>query len=658
MKLGTRIFLGFILTNVIFLALAITVYVFLRPVQFGSANLNENVLPLLDQASRIEYNAAMEAAELRGFFISHDKKLIALSHKYGDAVAKALSDIEDNLNSANGHLIKTNEIQTPLAALQNNYASYQKLVANVESNEEAAIKARQDIIEVHESFTKTVIEFIDHEQKRLDEMLDSEKNYQFGYQGNQTSQQDIDRRVERVDKIRDIRDEVDTLIMLIVRWAVEGNDDLYGKAGEMLKSAQANSEVIKLGSASADSQGLSARLESQMVTMKNNIASLRAIVIKLSQESAQRAELTNKVIDDAALLKAAGSAMAVKVAAESGSATDRVIWGLIIGTLIAVAVSIVSATAVTKGITNHVSRLIGVLNEGAQEVDNASGQLTHASNTLAEGATENAASLEETSAALEELSSMTRRNSDNAMEANALMQQATEAVGKAHHSMESVIRAMDEISVSGNEIGKIIKTIDEIAFQTNLLALNAAVEAARAGEAGAGFAVVADEVRNLAIRSADAAKNTADLIASTISNINSGSEMVNVTAETFTTVQTHSAKVAELLAEVAEASKEQSQGIGQITTAMTQMDKVTQSNAASAEESASSAGQLSLQAHNLLDAVDEMTALVHGARLSTAKNAKSRPVRQIPPRAKENKPPSLRSQNMTATVNDDDDFSF
>jgi len=335
-----------------------------------------------------------------------------------------------------------------------------------------------------------------------------------------------------------------------------------------------------------------------------------------------------------------------------------VIWGLIIGTLIAVAVSIVSATAVTKGITNHVSRLIGVLNEGAQEVDNASGQLTHASNTLAEGATENAASLEETSAALEELSSMTRRNSDNAMEANALMQQATEAVGKAHHSMESVIRAMDEISVSGNEIGKIIKTIDEIAFQTNLLALNAAVEAARAGEAGAGFAVVADEVRNLAIRSADAAKNTADLIASTISNINSGSEMVNVTAETFTTVQTHSAKVAELLAEVAEASKEQSQGIGQITTAMTQMDKVTQSNAASAEESASSAGQLSLQAHNLLDAVDEMTALVHGARLSTAKNAKSRPVRQIPPRAKENKPPSLRSQNMTATVNDDDDFSF
>jgi methyl-accepting chemotaxis protein len=172
---------------------------------------------------------------------------------------------------------------------------------------------------------------------------------------------------------------------------------------------------------------------------------------------------------------------------------------------------------------------------------------------------------------------------------------------------------MEEISRSGNEIGKIIKTIDEIAFQTNLLALNAAVEAARAGEAGAGFAVVADEVRNLAIRSAEAAKNTADLIASTIANINSGAEMVNATAENFKIVETHSSKVAQLVSEVAEASKEQSSGIGQINTAMSEMDKVTQSNAATAEEAASAAGQLSLQAGNLLSAVNEMEVLAHGA---------------------------------------------
>jgi methyl-accepting chemotaxis protein len=193
------------------------------------------------------------------------------------------------------------------------------------------------------------------------------------------------------------------------------------------------------------------------------------------------------------------------------------------------------------------------------------------------------------------------------------MNEANQAITQAESSMTKVIQAMEEISNSGHEIGKIIKTIDEIAFQTNLLALNAAVEAARAGEAGAGFAVVADEVRNLAIRSAEAAKNTADLSASTISNIKSGSEMVNTTAENFKTVEDDSAKVAALLSEVTEASKEQSQGIGQITSAMSEMDKVTQSNAASAEESASAAGQLSLEAGHLLGVVDEMSALVYGA---------------------------------------------
>ena len=281
--------------------------------------------------------------------------------------------------------------------------------------------------------------------------------------------------------------------------------------------------------------------------------------------------------------------------------------------LISLVIAVVLAAIMVRSIRNTMDSIISGLAGTAQEVDSASGQLSVSSNSLAEGATENAASLEETSAALEELSSMTKRNADNSVEANALMSQATMAVQKAEQSMASVITAMDEISVSGNEIGKIIKTIDEIAFQTNLLALNAAVEAARAGEAGAGFAVVADEVRNLAIRSAEAAKNTSGLIASTITNIQTGSEMVNLTADNFRTVESHSSKVAELLAEVAEASKEQAQGIGQITTAMTQMDKVTQSNAASAEESASAAGQLSLQAGTLLGAVDDLTALVHGA---------------------------------------------
>jgi methyl-accepting chemotaxis protein len=172
---------------------------------------------------------------------------------------------------------------------------------------------------------------------------------------------------------------------------------------------------------------------------------------------------------------------------------------------------------------------------------------------------------------------------------------------------------MEEISKAGDETSKIIKTIDEIAFQTNLLALNAAVEAARAGEAGAGFAVVADEVRNLAMRAADAAKNTAELIEGTLKRVKDGSALVNTTNGAFAEVADRTAKVGELVSEIAAASNEQAQGIDQVNTAVAEMDKVVQQNAASAEESASASEEMSAQAEQMKGMVGELVALVGGS---------------------------------------------
>jgi methyl-accepting chemotaxis protein len=172
---------------------------------------------------------------------------------------------------------------------------------------------------------------------------------------------------------------------------------------------------------------------------------------------------------------------------------------------------------------------------------------------------------------------------------------------------------MEDISKASEETSKIIKTIDEIAFQTNLLALNAAVEAARAGEAGAGFAVVADEVRNLAMRAADAAKNTAELIEGTVKNVHDGTQLVGRTNEAFSKVAESSSKVGELVAEIAAASNEQSEGIGQINTAVAEMDKVTQSNAANAEESTNSSDEMNAQAEQMKVMVGDLVALVRGS---------------------------------------------
>jgi methyl-accepting chemotaxis protein len=276
-----------------------------------------------------------------------------------------------------------------------------------------------------------------------------------------------------------------------------------------------------------------------------------------------------------------------------------------------------------KGITKPLRRVIEGLTESACQVTSGSAQVASSSQSLAEGSAEQAASLEETSSSLEEMASMTKQNAGNANEADGLMKEGTQTVDKANRSMNELNSSMGEISKASEETSKIIKTIDEIAFQTNLLALNAAVEAARAGEAGAGFAVVADEVRNLALRAADAAKNTSGLIEQTIKQIQEGSEIVEKTNEAFGQVYESSTKVAELVGEIAAASNEQAQGVDQVNRAVAEMDKVVQNTAANAEESAAASEEMSAQAEQMNQFVHELVNLVGKNR--TGGNGKKNP---------------------------------
>jgi len=268
---------------------------------------------------------------------------------------------------------------------------------------------------------------------------------------------------------------------------------------------------------------------------------------------------------------------------------------------------------ITRKIFSVIDRTISSLREANERFMKAANQISEVSANLAEGASEQAASIEETSSSMEEMSSMTIQNADNAEQANKLMTGTRDAVTRASRSMANLTASMVEISRAGEETSKIIRTIDEIAFQTNLLALNAAVEAARAGEAGAGFAVVADEVRNLALRAAEAARNTASLIEGTVKKVMDGSELVEKTEKEFVEVSASVVKSAELVGEISAASREQALGIEQINKAVGEMDRVVQQNAANAEESAAASDGLNIQAERVKEFVTELQSLVDGS---------------------------------------------
>ncbi len=281
---------------------------------------------------------------------------------------------------------------------------------------------------------------------------------------------------------------------------------------------------------------------------------------------------------------------------------------------------------ISGSVTKPLREVIDSMSDAADQVASASSQVASASQSLAEGASEQASALEETSSSLEEMASMTRQNADNAAQAKTLTGEAKHIVEKVGDQMNRMVTAIQEVSKSSEETGKIIKTIDEIAFQTNLLALNAAVEAARAGEAGAGFAVVADEVRNLAMRSAEAAKNTSSLIENTIVTVKNSRDLTQQTQDAFKENVEISNKIGQLIDEIAAASSEQAQGIGQIGKAVAEMDKVVQNTAASAEESASASEEMNAQSLQMKSNVQHLVTIMEGDQKAGAGSQSREPI--------------------------------
>ncbi len=333
---------------------------------------------------------------------------------------------------------------------------------------------------------------------------------------------------------------------------------------------------------------------------------------KLVELDKLRENAGNELIESCKAIADSSASNTGRIVADSMAGLSKgatiMIWGLSLGTLFA----ILAALRITRSITGPLNGIIESLYSSSGQFLSASEQVSSSSQQMAEGASEQAATIEQTSSALEEMFSSTKQNAENADQADNLMKEAGVMIDSANESMNKMIGSMKEINKASEETSKIIKTIDEIAFQTNLLALNAAVEAARAGQAGAGFAVVAGEVRNLAMQTADAAKSTSKLIEGTIKKVKEGTILVDNANEKFGEVARKATKAVELVGKIAAASKQQVHGIGEINTAVSEMDKVTQQNAANSEESASVAEELNAQAEQMNSSVMELVSMAGG----------------------------------------------
>jgi methyl-accepting chemotaxis protein len=323
---------------------------------------------------------------------------------------------------------------------------------------------------------------------------------------------------------------------------------------------------------------------------------------------------------DQDLLRLAGEGLeSQKVQMDSRLNWARRLLG--VGILVALGLGLLVALVLVRTLSRTLTHVIDSLGEGSDQVAAASLEVSSASQSLAAGASQQAASLEQTTSSLQQLAATVKQNSQHTDQCNDLVLQTHEKTREVHKSIRATKTFMETISGSGESIKKIIKSIDEIAFQTNLLALNAAVEAARAGQAGAGFAVVADEVRALAMRAAEAAKTTDDLIGETAQQIELGSAQIQETLTKFYDMGDSAKKVNDLVAEIASTSREQAQGIDNLNQAMMEIERVVQQNAANAEESASAATELQAQSERLREVVAELGSLVENGRGGSQKES-------------------------------------
>jgi len=620
MKLGTKILIGFIgLITVAMILGGVAVWE-MSSVKTTAISLAAEFMPATAVANNVEREALHTMYEMRGYAFTEDTNMLARSLVNLSQVKSYLSDAKTLAGKSGDQdlaFLKESAEKAEARALE--YETLAKQTVNVTEGLE---KDRTSMNEAAKDYVRACDEYQDAQNAKLKIALAPTNT------AGEVNVAEVQNRISKLKMIDEAIDLGNTIRIGNFKSQALRDPQLFRatqqKFAELYPLFDALTVVSTQEGNRQQIEACRAAAKAYQAAMDNFIVNWEAREALALKRGAAAAAVLAEAKNTATGSMETATKSSTAAAVSLGNASTTMIVGLIVAAIVGVAL----AFFITRNITKVLKRISENLSMGAEQTVSAAAQVSSASQSLAEGASEQASSLEETSSSLEEMASMTRRNSENARKANELGKLAREAADNGVGNMQTMSAAMEAIKVSSDDIAKIIKTIDEIAFQTNILALNAAVEAARAGEAGMGFAVVADEVRNLAQRCAQAAKETAGKIEDAIAKTGQGVELSSKVAVGLNDIVDKVRQVDELVTEVSGASREQTDGITQINTAVSQMDKVTQSNAANAEESAAAAEELNAQAETLKQSVAELLQLVGGKNLASESNLHANAVSQ------------------------------
>ncbi len=596
-KLSSKIFGGFgIVLAVTLILTGISLYI-MRGLAGEAQVLSSQYMPQTRIAGEVERYVLKTVSEMQGYHFSHEDSYLKVSRQQLELAKKNLQ--EAGALTAKYPELKTLKENTDKAALK--IKEYESLISETEKVARDIHGLRKNLETASQDFLKPAQEFLEGETQAMEKLIKDK-----------ASPEQLSIQLSKINGMNNVVELCYSIQLETSKAQLLRDAKLLEEAAK--KFNEVENELSAVQKKTVEDLAISQMEDIRLAgaNYKTNMKKLVASYLALAELGRKRDRVGNEVLEMAKVTANAGIGETTKSAENVDQVLHKSARMLIIGAIIGILLSLVIMVLITRGITGPINSFIQRLSGAAEQVAGASGEIMGASEQLASGASEQAASLQETTSSLEEMAAMTRRNAENSYQANSLMNDASKVVETASNSMTELTGSMREISAASDETAKIIKTIDEIAFQTNLLALNAAVEAARAGEAGAGFAVVADEVRALAMRAAEAAKNTATLIDGTVTKIKAGSTLVEKTGEAFSQVNSGTVKIKELVAEIAAASDEQAQGTDQINKAAHEMNRVVQQVAANAEESAAASRELTSQSDQMKEMMEELVALVGG----------------------------------------------